>query len=41
MLYSINMEELETNVAVTNKPWGLFCIYLHMLNLAMMSCFIE
>lgn len=40
MFYSINMEELETNVSATDKPWGLFFIYFRMLNLAMTLRFI-
>lgn len=34
MFYSINMRELKSYVLVTDKPWGLLCIYFHMFILS-------
>lgn len=34
MSYSITMGELKANVLVSDTPWGLLCIYFHILALA-------
>lgn len=31
MFYSINMEELDTNVTITNKPWGFLFISIGLI----------
>lgn len=39
MFYSITMGALKENILVSDTPWGLLCIYFHILALAITFSF--